>query len=75
MSDDEMIAAMLAIEEMEFQEGWFEKWRGSMDEWKGPHFGDCTGAPISCLRCAYEDAQKRLPGFKKVIAALTAPAA
>lgn len=70
LSDDVLIAAMLAIEEGEHQHGWFAKWRDSMDEWKGEHFGDCTKAPISCLRCAYDEAMKRLPEFKRVLADL-----
>lgn len=70
VDDDTLIAAMMAIEEGEAQFGWFENWRESISDWKGEHCGDCTNVPMTCLRCTYDDAVKRLPDFSRILAAL-----
>lgn len=60
------------IEDFNF---WRDHWENHFPEMiKAEHFGDCTKAPMTCLRCQAENALERVPVYRKILSASEEPA-
>lgn len=71
MTDEEIMLAhyvLVDAENVEDAARWLAHWKrvNILDTINNAHFGDCTKAPITCLRCLAEEAKRMVPVYRKL---------
>lgn len=69
ITDEQLAVAMMAAQEGEAVDAWFDKWRDdNFASWGSmAHSGDCTKQPWTCCRCLYESMMQEARDVRRLL--------